>query len=129
MRKCDMCYERQSKGKTTACAEACPVAATLCGERDELLAEARKADRGKPGAYYDKVYGVQEAGGTAVLYISAVPFDQIGLRTNVPMEALPETTWRALELVPDVSRPAPYCWAASGGSPIAAPKSPKGRRK
>ena len=26
----------------------------------------------------------------------------IGLRTNVPMEALPETTWRVLELVPDV---------------------------
>jgi len=24
MRKCDMCYERQSQGKQTACAEACP---------------------------------------------------------------------------------------------------------
>ena len=37
-----------------------------------------------------------------MLYLSAVPFEQIGLRTNVPMEALPETTWRVLELVPDV---------------------------
>ena len=45
---------------------------------------------------------VQEAGGTSVLYISAVPFEQIGLRTNIPHEPLPETTWRVLELVPDI---------------------------
>ena len=45
---------------------------------------------------------MQEVGGTSVLYLSAVPFEQIGLRTNVPQETLPETTWRVLELVPDV---------------------------
>ena len=37
-----------------------------------------------------------------MLYLSAVPFDQIGLRTSVPREPLPETTWRVLELVPDI---------------------------
>ena len=68
----------------------------------ELLAEAHKRLAEKPGAYYQKIYGVQEVGGTSVLYLSAVPFEQIGLRTNVPMEALPETTWRVLELVPDI---------------------------
>jgi formate dehydrogenase iron-sulfur subunit len=41
-------------------------------------------------------------GGTSVLYLSAVPFEQIGLRTNVPQEALPDLTWRVLELTPDV---------------------------
>jgi formate dehydrogenase iron-sulfur subunit len=102
MRKCDMCSDRQIKGKPTACAEACPVGATVCGERDELLGEARKRIAEKPGGYYNQVYGVKEVGGTSVLYLSAVPFEQIGLRTNVPMEALPETTWRVLELVPDV---------------------------
>ena len=75
--------------------------ATLGGERDELLAEARKRIAEKPDGYFNKVYGVQEVGGTSVLYLSAVPFEQIGLR-KVPMEALPETTWRVLELVPDV---------------------------
>ena len=37
-----------------------------------------------------------------MFYLSAVPFAQIGLRTNVPSEPLPDTTWRVLELLPDV---------------------------
>ena len=32
----------------------------------------------KPDQYYSKIYGVQEVGGTSVLYLSAVPFAQIG---------------------------------------------------
>ena len=62
----------------------------------------RKRIAEKPDQYYSKIYGLQEVGGTSVLYLSAVPFEQIGLRTNVPQEPLPETTWRVLELVPDV---------------------------
>jgi formate dehydrogenase iron-sulfur subunit len=102
MRKCDMCFERQSQGKLTACAEACPVGATKNGERDELVAEARQRIAEKPDQYYQKIYGIQEVGGTSVLFLSAVPFDQIGLRTNVPLDPLPDTTWRVLELLPDV---------------------------
>ena len=68
----------------------------MCGDRDELVAEARKRIADKPERYYNKIYGVQEVGGTSVLYLSAVPFEQIGLRTNVPQEPLPETTWRVL---------------------------------
>ena len=102
MRKCDMCYERQSQGKLTACAEVCPTGATKNGDRDELLAEARQRIADKPSQYYGKIYGVKEVGGTSVLYLSAVPFEQIGLRTNVPQEALPDLTWRVLELTPDV---------------------------
>jgi formate dehydrogenase iron-sulfur subunit len=102
MRKCDMCYERQSQGKLTACADACPVGATNNGERDELIAEARQRIAEKPDQYYQKIYGIEEVGGTSVLFLSAVPFAQIGLRTNVPSEPLPDTTWRVLELLPDV---------------------------
>ena len=102
MRKCDMCYARQSQGKLTACAEACPTGATKNGDRDELIAEARRRIAQKPDQYYGRIYGLQEVGGTSVLYLSAVPFEQIGLRTHVPMEPLPETTWRVLELLPDV---------------------------
>jgi formate dehydrogenase iron-sulfur subunit len=102
MRKCDMCYDRQSQGKATACSEICPMQATITGDRDALIAEARQRIAAKPDQYYQKIYGLKEVGGTSVLYLSAVPFEQIGLRTGVPQEPLPETTWRVLELVPDV---------------------------
>ena len=102
VRKCDMCYDRQRSGKPTACADACPTGATTCGERDALVAEARRRLAEKPGNYCQRIYGLQEVGGTSVLYLSAVPFEQIGLRTNLPQQPLPALTWRALEAVPDV---------------------------
>lgn len=102
VRKCNMCYERQVKGEPTACTAACPTGATICGDRDTLVAEAQKRLAEKPGDYYQKIYGIKEVGGTSVLYLSAVPFEQIGLRTGVPKEALPQLTWQVLELLPDV---------------------------
>ena len=102
VRKCDLCYARQNAGRPTACAEACPTGATASGDRDALIAEARRRLAEKPGAYYPGIYGLEEAGGTSVLYLSAVPFQQIGLRTNLPRQSLPALTWRALSLVPDV---------------------------
>ena len=103
VRKCSMCADRQAKGLLTACAEACPTGATKCGDRDELIAEAKKRLADKPAEYYQRIYGMQEVGGTSVLYIAAVPFDKIGLKTEVPQEPLPALTWRALSLVPDVA--------------------------
>jgi formate dehydrogenase iron-sulfur subunit len=102
VRKCDMCFERQSKGQPTACTEACPTGATICGERDTLVAEARKRLAEKPKDYYPRIYGLEEVGGTSVLYLSAVPFEQIGLKTNLPRDPIPALTWRVLSLVPDV---------------------------
>jgi formate dehydrogenase iron-sulfur subunit len=102
VRKCDMCYERLTQGKPTACSEACPVDATKTGDREAMIAEARQRIADKPDQYYNKIYGIQEVGGTSVFFLSAVPFDQIGLRTNVPHESLPDTTWRVLELLPNV---------------------------
>ena len=102
VRKCDMCYDRQSAGKPTACTEACPVGATVCGERDALVAEAKKRLADKPGQYHPYIYGLHEVGGTSVLFLSAVPFEQLGLATDLPQEALPVLTWRALSHIPDV---------------------------
>jgi len=102
VRKCDMCYDRQRAGKLTACAEACPTGATTCGDRDALIAEARRRMAAKPKDYYQRIYGLEEVGGTSVLYLSAVPFEQLGLRTNLPKQPLPMLTWRVLEAVPDV---------------------------
>ena len=102
VRKCDTCSDRVAAGRPTACAEACPTGATICGERDALIAEARRRLAEKPHDYYQHIYGLKEVGGTSVLYLAAVPFEQIGLRARLPQEPLPALTWRVLSAVPDV---------------------------
>jgi formate dehydrogenase iron-sulfur subunit len=100
--KCDMCYERQLEGKPTTCSEACPVEATVTGEREEILALARKRMAENPEQYHQKIYGLNEAGGTSVFFLSAVPFEKLGLRTDLPEGPLGELTWKVLSTVPDV---------------------------
>lgn len=102
VRKCDMCYDRLRAGKPTACAEACPTGATICGERDQLVAEARRRIAEKPAQYYPRIYGLEEVGGTSTLLLSAVPFEQLGLRRNLPKTPLPQLTWRILSHTPDI---------------------------
>ena len=102
VKKCDLCYERQKAGQQTACAEICPTNATISGDRDQLIAEAKRRLAEDPERYYPRIYGIEEVGGTSVLILSAVPFEELGLRTNLPREALPVLTWRALSMVPDI---------------------------
>ena len=42
LRKCNMCYDKISKGEGTACSEACPTSATLFGDIEELKKEAEE---------------------------------------------------------------------------------------
>lgn len=90
MKKCDMCYQRLKAGKPTACSEACPTGATMFGNRDDLLREARKRILENP-TYVDHVYGETELGGASVLYLTDVPFEKLGFVTppnNLPMPTL-----------------------------------------
>ena len=41
------------------------------------------------GKYVDHLYGQHEVGGTCWMYLSAVPFDRIGLRTDLGNESAP----------------------------------------
>jgi formate dehydrogenase iron-sulfur subunit len=100
VQKCRMCYERVSSGQPTACAEACQFGATNFGNRDEMISEARKRINENPGQYIDYIYGLKEAGGTSVLYISAIPFQKLGFPTNVPDEPIPNLSWRVLSQIP-----------------------------
>lgn len=99
--KCVLCHERLAAGRAPACAEACPTGATLFGERPTLLAEADARLSAEPQKYVPHVYGKQEAGGTSVLLLSAVPFETLGYRMNVPRAPLPMLTWDVLSKVPD----------------------------
>jgi formate dehydrogenase iron-sulfur subunit len=102
VKKCTMCAPRQAKGQQPACTLVCPVQAGIFGERDDLLSQAEKRIRDEPKKYFPHVYGKEEAGGTSVLYLSAVPFEQLGLPANLPTDPLPLLTFRVLSKLPYV---------------------------
>ena len=103
VKKCDMCADRVAAGRTTACAEICPTGATKFGERDALIAEAGQRLREKPDQYVPRIYGLSEVGGTSVLLLSSVPFEQFGYRADLLHEPMPVLTWRVLSQVPDIA--------------------------
>jgi Fe-S-cluster-containing dehydrogenase component len=98
-----MCFEtRVKKGELPACVENCPNEALMYGTRRELIQEARRRIFEKPDLYHDQIYGEHEAGGTCWLYISPVPFKEIGLNTNIQTESYPALTKGFLYSVPSV---------------------------
>ncbi len=98
--KCILCYPRLKEGKTPACATVCPTGATKFGKRDELIKEAKERIKNNPKRYYPYIYGLKEAGGTTVLYLSAIPFDQLGFKMKGMQETFPEYTWKIMKSVP-----------------------------
>lgn len=112
IRKCELCSHRLADGQLPGCVESCPTGATLFGRVEDLRAEAHQRLGLKPGdvyeyprndlnrgigpeasptpkvidvAYLPEVYGEKVLGGTQALYLSAVPFDKLGLPwKNVP---------------------------------------------
>ena len=101
VQKCTMCADRVAAGQQTACADICPTGATKFGERDDLIQEAQQRIRDNPGQYVDHVYGINEVGGTSVLLLSSVPFEQFGYRTDLSKDPLPILTYRVLSRIPD----------------------------
>ncbi len=118
IQKCTMCLPRIKEGKATACVEACPAGALTFGKREDLLKIARKRIEDNPGKYIDHIYGEKEVGGTNWMYISGVPFDQVGLPTNLPNKPLIEETKGFLGAVPIVLT----AWPALFGTIYAALK-------
>lgn len=88
--------------RASACSVACPVGATMFGDRDELIAEAQRRISENPDDYVHKVYGLKEVGGTSVFYLASVPFEKLGFQTRLEEDPLPEKTWRVLEKIPDI---------------------------
>ena len=102
VQKCIMCYDKRVKnGEPPACAAACPTGATRFGDRDELIQEATARIAKDPDHYVDHVYGVKEAGGTSVLFLSPVAFSELGF-PGVQDEPYPKLTWNILTKVPSI---------------------------
>jgi Fe-S-cluster-containing dehydrogenase component len=103
IKKCILCYDTRLKfGRPPACVEICPQEALTFGIRKDLIKLAHERIRETPDQYFDHVYGEKEVGGTSWLYLSRVPFDQIGLDTTLGNDPIISNVKDFLGMVPMV---------------------------
>jgi len=88
--KCTFCFDRISQGSVPACVEICPAQVMTFGKRSDLITLAHKRIIDNPGKYVDHIYGEHEVGGTSWIYLSSVPFDQIGFKTDLTETSIPK---------------------------------------
>ncbi len=101
--KCIFCYDTRLKyGREPACVEACPQDALLFGSRDTLIKIGRRRIEEKGDRYVDHIYGEYEAGGTSWLYLSSVPFEEVGFNTDISDEPILDSVKNFLGIVPMV---------------------------
>ena len=68
-----------------------------------MIKIGRERIRRYPDRYVDHIYGEHEMGGTSWLYVSSVPFKELGMREDLGMAPAPELTASALGSVPMVA--------------------------
>ncbi len=101
--KCVFCYDtRLQYGKQPACVEACPQEALTFGKRNDLIKIGRRRIEENNGHYVDHIYGEYEAGGTSWMYLSNVPFEQVGFNADIPHEPILDSVKSFLAIVPMV---------------------------
>lgn len=123
IRKCTFCSDRQDQEptavtvndrplggdslrrfqvseRTPACAKVCPTGAIEFGDREPLIEEARRRIGARPDRYIHHIYGENEVGGTAWMYITNVPFEKLDFRTDLGDTPYPEYTSTALNAIP-----------------------------
>ncbi|HRX86891.1 MAG TPA: 4Fe-4S dicluster domain-containing protein [Phycisphaerae bacterium] len=93
VRKCTLCRDEGNPNRDgpPACVKACPKECLTWGRRKDLLVKAHGLIAEHPDHYLPHVYGEHEAGGTAWLYLSHIPFEKLGF-LNVPDRAAPALT-------------------------------------
>ena len=102
IQKCRMCFERLQEGEDPACVSECPEEGIVFGMRRDLIKEARNRIYENPDLYHDHIYGEHEVGGTGYLYLSSVPYEQIGMKTDLGSTPYPEYTKYFMYSVPVV---------------------------
>ena len=107
IRKCTFCADRQAQNLQPACCGTCPSGALLFGNREDLIKEARDVRyKASPDKYATKngtihIYGEEEVGGTAWLYIApaSVSFEDLHF-PQVGDEPAPKNARKAMGTLP-----------------------------
>ena len=103
VKKCIMCYDTRLKfGRPPACVESCPQEVMVFGKRKDLIKLGHQRIKENPGKYVDHIYGETEVGGTSWMYLSDVPFDQVGFDTHLGNEPVISYVKEFLTVVPMV---------------------------
>jgi formate dehydrogenase iron-sulfur subunit len=97
-----MCYSRLQEGEKPACAQACPTGALRFGRREDLLAEAHARIDCNCERYVNHIFGEHEVGGTSMLYLSDIPFEELGFPVGLPQSAPPAETAKIMDTLPYV---------------------------
>ncbi len=100
--KCTMCQPLIAKGELPGCVASCPKEALSFGPRDKIIKLARQRISKYPDRYIDHIYGEHEMGGTSWLYVSRMPFSQIGLSEDLGNQTASSYTAGPLASVPVV---------------------------
>jgi formate dehydrogenase iron-sulfur subunit len=100
--KCTFCFDKITQGQIPACVAICPVETMTFGKRTDLIDLGHKKIRDNPGRYVNHVYGESEVGGSSWLYLSSVPFNMIGFRTDLGTVPIPTYSKPFLSLVSPV---------------------------
>jgi Fe-S-cluster-containing dehydrogenase component len=100
IQKCNLCWDRFKKGEIPGCVEVCPTQALMFGTRRNILEEGKRRITTNPDKYISHIYGEYEVGGTSHLYLSSVPFEQIGFRKDLGTTPYPEYSTGFLYAVP-----------------------------
>ena len=103
----------------------------MFGSKRDLMEIARVRIYNHPDHYVHRIYGEHEVGGTGWLYLSAVPFEEIGFRTDLGTTPYPEFTRDFLYGVPLVlfGLPALLFGLSQMGGKEEVPGPPKGGRE
>lgn len=81
--KCQFCSSRLEHNEAPACVSVCPTNVMEFGDRKTLLAKAEERIASEPDRYVHHIYGAEEVGGTSWLYLSDVPFEELGFKAHL----------------------------------------------
>lgn len=103
IKKCIFCYDTRLKfGRPPACVESCPREVMTFGKRKDMIKMGHQRIRNNPDLYVDHIYGENEVGGTAWMYLSSAPFEHVGFDTHLGNQPILSYVKEFLTIVPMV---------------------------